>query len=110
MPRGQRLATAAVLAVMAAGLVTGCGQTSGQATCQGTTCTATLSGAGALITIDRIKTVVRLDSVGDDGATVSINAKPVPLRVGQTTTIAQTQVTLKSVSDGTVIVVLQPAD
>jgi hypothetical protein len=113
MPRGKLLAAAVlapVVAILAAGLLTGCAETSGQFSCQGTTCTATLSGAGALITIDRIKTVVRLDSLSADGATVSVNAKPVPLQVGQTMTVAQTQITLKSVVNGAVTVVLAPAD
>jgi hypothetical protein len=109
MPRGKRLLTAAAVLALAAGLVTGCAATSGQFSCSGTVCTATLSGNGTLITIDRIKTVVRLDSVSDGGATVSINAKPIPLQVGQTTTSAQTQITLKSVTDGQVTLVLQPA-
>jgi hypothetical protein len=109
MPRGKRLVTAAGVLVLAVGLVTGCAETTGQFSCSGTVCTATLAGNGTLITIDRIKTVVRLDSVTDSGATVSINAKPIPLQVGQTTTVAQTQITLKSVTDGTVTLVLQPA-
>lgn len=87
----------------------GCSATRAHVTCQGERCTAELSGVGTLVTIDKIKTVVRLDSVDQDGAIVSINAKPVPLRVGQTRVSAQTAVTLKSITDGKVTLVLEPS-
>ncbi|WP_163512471.1 hypothetical protein [Fodinicola acaciae] len=104
----RRWVVAATLATVLA--VAGCNATPrAQVSCEGERCTAQLSGNGTLVTIDKIKTVVRLDSVDQDGAIVSINAKPLPLRVGQSRTIAQTMVTLKSITDGRVTLVLEPS-
>jgi uncharacterized lipoprotein YajG len=106
----RRWVVAGSLAIMLATvLAAGCSATQAQVTCQGERCTAVMSGTGTLVTIDQIKTVVRLDSVDPDGAIVSINAKPLPLRVGQSRVSAQTRVTLKSVTDGKVTLVLEPS-